>query len=266
MTDEVRIERRGGVALLIVDRPRALNAIARHTMVALDGAIGTLAADRALRAVVLAGGGGRFIAGGDLRDLDEARSAEEGSAMASRMQAVLARLEDLPVPVIAAVERYAFGGGAEVALACDLRVMGPDAVIAFRHMRFGVTTAWGGTRRLTRLVGHSRALSLLWTGRDVRADEALAWGLADAVVPPGESPVEHALALARSIAVGAPGAVAATKALVMAAGLDRAAHGRLEAERLGPVWGHPDHWDRVDAFWARQAQRKGRGETGPLGG
>lgn len=265
MTDEVRIERRGEVALLVVDRPRALNAIARHTMAALDAAIDALAADDAARAVVLAGGGGRFIAGGDLRDLEDARSAEGGTAMATRMQAVLARLEDLPVPVIAAVQRYAFGGGAELALACDLRVMAADAVIAFRHMRFGVTTAWGGTRRLTRLVGHSRALSLLWTGRDVDAGQALAWGLADAVAPPGESPVDHAVALATTIAGGAPGAVAATKALVLAAGLDRAAHGRLEAECLGPVWAHADHWQRVEAFWAGQARRKGRGETGPLG-
>ncbi len=264
MTDGVRIERRGALALLIVDRPKALNAIARHTMVELEQAIAQLAADRELRGVVLAGGRGRFIAGGDLRDLDHARTAEDGIAMASRMQGVLARLEDLPVPVIAAVERFAFGGGAEVALACDLRVMGADAVIALRHNRFGVTTAWGGARRLTRLVGHGRALSLLWTGRDVGAEEALSIGLANAIAPPGASVVEHAVSLAERIAAGAPGAVATTKALVAAAGLDRDAHGRMEAERLGPVWAHRDHWDRVDAFWASQARRKARGETGSL--
>lgn len=264
MTAEVRIERRGALALLIVDRPRALNAIARHTMLELDAAIEQLAATDDVRGVVLAGGRGRFIAGGDLRDLDSTRSAEDGTAMASRMQSVLARLEDLPIPVIAAVERFAFGGGAEMALACDLRVMGADAVIALRHTRFGVTTAWGGARRLTRLVGHGRALSLLWTGRDVGADEALAIGLADAVAPPGASVVEHALSLGERIAAGAPGAVATIKVLVSAADLDREAHGRLEAERLGPVWAHRDHWSRVDAFWARQARRKARGETGSL--
>lgn len=260
MTDEVRIERRDdGLALLVVDRPGALNAIARKTMVELEGALDRLAADRALRGVVLAGGGGRFIAGGDLRDLDAARSAEEGCAMAARMQTVLARLEDLPVPVIAAVQRFAFGGGAEVALACDLRVMEADAVIALRHMRFGVTTGWGGTRRLARLVGHGRALRLLWTGCDVPAEQALAMGLADAIAPPGASAVQHGLSLAAEIAAGAPGAVALTKTLVKAAGLDREAHGRLEATRFGEVWAHPDHWQRVDAFWARQAQRKSRG-------
>lgn len=253
---EVRVERRGAVALLIVDRPRALNAIARHTMGELDAAIERLAADPGVRAVVLAGGGGRFIAGGDLRDLGEARSAEHGSAMATRLQATLARLEDLPVPVIAAVERYAFGGGAEVALACDLRVMGHDAVIALRHRRFGVTTAWGATRRLTRLVGRSRALTLLWTGRDVRAPEALAWGLADAVAPPGGAVIDVAVALAADIAEGAAGAVATTKRLVLDADLDRTAHGALEADLFGAVWAHPDHWDRVDAFWARQRRRK----------
>lgn len=257
--DEVRVERRGELALLVVDRPRALNAIARHTMRDLAEAVQRLARED-VRGVVLAGGGGRFIAGGDLRDLGAARSAEQGQAMAARMQAVLAGLEDLPVPVIAAVERYAFGGGAEVALACDLRVMGRDAVFGLRHRRFGVTTAWGGARRLTRLVGRSRALSLLWTGRDVTAPEALDLGLADAVAPEGSSVVEHALALAADIATGAPGAVAATKQLVVRADLDRAAHGRLEASIFGEIWAHPDHWQRVDDFWARQARRK----SGPL--
>lgn len=261
-TDEVRIERRGELALLVVDRPRALNAIARHTMTALGRAVAELSQAQGLRGVVLAGGGGRFIAGGDLRDLGNARTAEEGHAMAAGMQAVLAGLEDLPVPVIAAIERYAFGGGAEVALACDLRVMGHDALFGLRHRRFGVVTAWGGTRRLTRLVGRSRAMSLLWTGRDVPASEALSLGLADAVAPAGTSAIDHALALAAEIATGAPGAVAATKQLVVRADLDRAAHGRLEANIFGEIWAHPDHWQRVDAFWAQQARRK----SGPLPG
>lgn len=257
MTDEVRIEREGEVAVLIVDRPRALNAIARHTMAELDRALDRIERDPTIRAVVLTGGGDRFIAGGDLKDLGEARSADHGSAMSTRLQAVLARFEQLSIPVIAAIERFAYGGGAEVAMACDLRVIAHDAVIAFRHREFGVATAWGASRRLVRCVGRSRALSLLWTGRDVPAAEALAWGLADAIAPAGAPARTTAVALAREIATGAAGAVAMSKRLVMeGAELDLAAAGRFEAKLFGDVWAHRDHWDRVDAFWARQRARR----------
>ncbi|MCB9543909.1 MAG: dTMP kinase [Myxococcales bacterium] len=257
MTDEVRIEREGPVAVLVVDRPRALNAIARHTMAELDRALDRIERDPTIRAVVLTGGGDRFIAGGDLKDLGEARSADHGSAMSTRLQAVLARFEGLAIPVIAAIERFAYGGGAEVAMACDLRVIAHDAVIAFRHREFGVATAWGASRRLVRCVGRSRALSLLWTGRDVPAAEALAWGLADAVAPAGTPARAAAVALAREIATGAAGAVAMSKRLVMeGAELDLAAAGRFEAKLFGDVWAHRDHWDRVDAFWARQRARR----------
>lgn len=264
--DEVRIERDGPVALLIVDRPKALNAIARHTMSQLAERVDTLRAladAGEIRAVVLCGGGDRFIAGGDLRDLDAARTGEQGEAMSRQMQRVLAAMETLTVPLIGAIERYAFGGGAEVAMACDLRVMAPDAVIAFRHGRFGVTTAWGGTRRLLRLVGRSRALDLLWTGRDVNASEARALGLADRVASPTVGAREAAVELARQIIRGAPLAVATTRRLVLEGGdLDTAAYGDFESSLFGPVWGHADHWDRVDRFWARQRARK----TGPLPG
>lgn len=258
MNTEVRVEREGPIAVLVVDRPHALNAIARHTMEQLDAAIDALARDSSVRGIVVTGGGGRFIAGGDLKDLGAARSADEGAAMSTRLAAVLARFEALAVPVIAAIERFALGGGAEVALACDLRVIAADAVIALRQREFGVTTAWGAARRLERLVGRSRALMLLWTGRDVGAEEALAWGLVDAIAPVGGTARAEAVALARQIAEGAPGVVGAMKRLVIeGAELDAVAYGRFEARLLGEVWAHPDHWDRVDAFWARQRARRG---------
>ncbi len=255
--DEVRIEREGPVAVLIVDRPRALNAIARHTMDELDGALDRIEADPTVRGLVLTGGGGRFIAGGDLKDLGEARTADHGTAMATRLQAVLARLSALPIPTIAAVERFAFGGGAEVAVACDLRVVAADAVIAFRHTRFGVVTAWGAARRLERLVGRSRALTMLWTGHDVGADAALACGLVDRIAPPGRTARAVAVTLAAEIGRGAPLAVAAAKHLVRhAADAGELAYGHAEARGFGPVWADDAHWDRVDAFWAAQRARR----------
>ncbi|MCA9540945.1 MAG: dTMP kinase [Myxococcales bacterium] len=255
MKPEVRVEREGPVALLIVDRPKARNAIARKTMGELAAAIDQLAGDATLRAVVLGGGGGHFISGGDLRDLMAVRTAVEAAAMAARMQAVLGALEALPVPVIAAIERFAYGGGAEVALACDLRVMGHDAHFGLRQLDFAVTTAWGGTRRLLRLVGRSRALRLLWTAADVPASEALTLGLADDVARPGESARDCALRLARTLATRPAGAVAAMKRLVVeGADLDAAAHGRFEARVMGEVWAAPPHWAAVDAFFASRVK------------
>ena len=258
MSDEVRLERVGAVWVLVVDRPAARNALAPETMDALAAKIAEVAASDA-GALVLTGGGGRFIAGGDLKALAAVRTAVDGAAMALRMQAVLAALEALPIPVVAAIDRFALGGGAEVAVAADLRVASQDAVVAFKHGDFAVSSAWGGARRLTRLVGHSRALRLLWTGESVRAHEALALGLVDRVAPPGTSARDAAIEWARALAERPRGTVRATKQLVLAAGeRPRDAHGALEAETFGGVWADDAHWEAVDAHWKRHAERTGR--------
>ncbi|MGK0362461.1 MAG: enoyl-CoA hydratase, partial [Bradymonadia bacterium] len=153
----VRVEYVEQFARLIVDRPRALNALSPRAMDGMARAVEELStaieAPDGPRAVVLAGGGGRFISGGDLKALAALRTSTAGAAMAARMQTVLNRLKALPVPVIAAVDQFALGGGAEVMLAADLIVAHRDALIGFRHIRFNVSTAWGGTRRLVERVG-----------------------------------------------------------------------------------------------------------------
>ena len=253
---EVRVERDGVVAVLVVDRPGARNALAPETMDALGAAVAEVDASDA-GALVLCGGGGRFIAGGDLKALKAVREASDAAEMAQRMQAVLAAFEAQPIPVVAAIDRFALGGGAEVALAADLRVASHDAVIAFKHGDFAVSTAWGGARRLARLVGHSRALRLLWTGAQVRAHEAQTMGLVDEVASPGTQAREAAITLAKRLAARPAGAMAAMKRLVVeAAELDRGAHGALEAELFGAVWAAPEHWTQVDAFWARRRVEK----------
>lgn len=262
---EVRVEREGALALVVVDRPEARNALAPATMGALAKAVAEVAASDA-RAVVLCGGGGRFIAGGDLKALGSVRSVEDAVAMSRAMQAVLSALEALPIPVVAAVDRFALGGGAEVALAADLRVASHDAALAFKHGDFAVCTAWGGARRLARLVGHSRALRLLWTGAAVRAHEALAIGLVDQVAAPGTSARDAAIELARTLGARPAGTVAATKRMLLEGGdLDRDAHGDFEAALFGEVWADEDHWAHVDAFWARRAAQKAAGEVDARG-
>ncbi len=252
MSGEVRVAREGAVRVIVVDRPRQRNALAPATMQALAAALTAVAQDPEVRAVVLCGGSGRFIAGGDLRALGALDSAAEGAEMARTMQGVLSQLAALPVPTIAAIDRFAIGGGAEVALACDLRVACEDAYLAFRQIDFAVTTAWGGARRLTHLVGRARALDLLWSGRAVPAQEALSLGLVDRVAPAGDRARTAAVALAQTLAARDPAAVAGLKRLVDDADLPEAAHGALEAHIFGEQWGAPAHGAAVERFWARR--------------
>jgi enoyl-CoA hydratase/carnithine racemase len=262
MTGEVRIERDGPVAVLVVDRPAARNALAPATVEALGRAVAALDGDASVRAVVVCGGGGRFIAGGDLKALEAIRTAEAAEAFALRVQAVLRALEGLPVPVIAAIDAFAYGGGVEVALAADVRVIAADARFGFRQIDFAVTTAWGGSRRLARLVGPARAFDLLSRGAELDATEALRLGVVQHVAPAGTTALDAAMALARELAARPPAVLAAFKAMLgpAAASLDDAAQGALEARLFGGVWADEAHWRAVEAFWSRQRDRRERGE------
>ncbi len=249
--EEVRIERDGPVALLIVDRPRQRNALARATMASLGAAVARLGEMEDVRCVVIAGAGDCFIAGGDLRDLQALTTAEAGADMARTMQTALDALSALPVPVSAAVDAFAIGGGAEVALAADLRVLAPDAWLAFRQADFAVSTAWGGSWRLARLVGPARALHLLATGERIGAAEARRLGLADEIAGHGERALDHARALAHRIARRPAHVLRTMKQLVQAAPLPAEAHRALEARLFGETWGHPAHFQAVDRFLER---------------
>jgi enoyl-CoA hydratase len=192
----VRIEKTDSVTTVILDRPQARNAVDRPTAEALAAAFREFDADPRARVAVLWGAGGVFCAGADLKAMGGERSNRvspegDGPMGPTRMQ--------LSKPVIAAVAGYAVAGGLELALWCDLRVVEEDAVFGVFCRRWGVPLIDGGTVRLPRLVGLSRALDLILTGRPVRADEALAIGLANRVVPRGEARAA-AEALARELA------------------------------------------------------------------
>jgi len=241
VAETVQIERDSGVVCLTVTRPEVKNALDLATIEALSGVVDTLAQDAALRAVVLTGAGNTFISGGDLKDFLRLEDGQAGKRMARRMQSVLARLEALEVPVLAALEGVALGGGAEVALACDLRVAAETARIAFKQVSLGIMVGWGGGQRLLRIVGRSRALRLLLTGAPLTAREALAIGLVDEVVPAGEAR-GAALRLAAEIAAQPAASVRATKrALHHGAELSRAAAAAFEGECFAGLWAGPDH-------------------------
>lgn len=183
VTPGVRVERIGDAALIVIDRPQAQNAISRPTMAELGTALDEVAADPDIRVVALRGQGERvFVSGGDLKELASIRTEEEARAMAMTMRTLLDRVASLPVPVVAALNGHAFGGGCEVAVACDLRIAADDVKLAFNQVDLGIMPAWGGIERLQALVGRGRALYLVTTGLPIDAPTAAGWGLVERVV------------------------------------------------------------------------------------
>jgi enoyl-CoA hydratase len=192
----VTVERSGPVTTVVLDRPDVRNAVDRPTAEALVAAFEAFDADDEALAGVLWGAGGTFCAGADLKAIADGRGsrvAEDGPGPMGPSRMLLGK------PVIAAIEGHAVAGGLELALWCDLRVVAEDAVLGVFCRRWGVPLIDGGTVRLPRLIGLSRALDLVLTGRPVGAEEALAMGLANRVAPPGGTRAA-AEALAREIA------------------------------------------------------------------
>jgi enoyl-CoA hydratase len=222
MNPPVRVERNGAVVTVILDRPQARNAVNGPTAKALYEAFDAFDRDETAAVAVLWGDHGTFCAGADLKsigtsDANPTHRTGPGPMGPSRME--------LSKPVIAAVSGYAVAGGLELALWCDLRVAEEDAVFGVFCRRWGVPLIDGGTVRLPRLIGHSRAMDMILTGRAVAADEALAIGLANRVVPKGE---------------------ARQAAEELAADLARLPQGCMRADRLSALhqWGHSE----VDAM------------------
>jgi enoyl-CoA hydratase len=177
----VDLEIDDGLAVLTIDRPHARNAIALDTMEQLEKALDAAAGARAL---VIKGAGDRaFVSGGDLKELSTLRTEEDASAMAKRMRSLCDQLAGFPAPVIAALNGHAFGGGAEVAVAADIRVAADDIKIAFNQVELEIIPAWGGAERLAALVGKGRALLLAGCGTTLSAVEAERIGLVDLVLP-----------------------------------------------------------------------------------
>ena len=178
----VDLELDDGLAVITIDRPHARNAISLETMdqfdKALDGAEGAAA-------LVITGAGDRaFVSGGDLKELSALRTEREAGAMAWRMRSICDRIAGFPGPTIAALNGHALGGGAEVAVAADIRLAADDIKIGFNQVALEIMPAWGGAERLVELVGSSKALLLAGTGTDSRrAPEAERIGLVDRVLP-----------------------------------------------------------------------------------
>ena len=177
----VIVEIDGELAIITIDRPHARNAIAPETMDQLDEALDKVAGARAL--VVTGGGDRAFVSGGDLKELSKLRTVPEAAEMARRMRSICDRIAEFPGPVVAALNGHALGGGAEVAIAADIRIAADDIKIGFNQVSLGIMPAWGGAERLAALVGKGRALMLAGSGTVMGAADAESLGLVDRILP-----------------------------------------------------------------------------------
>jgi len=251
----VRVEIDAGVAVVTIDRPDVRNAIGFTTVdelgAALDGILNSNAA-----VVVLRGGGERaFVSGGDLKELAAIRTHEAAVDMATRVRQLLDRVAGFPLPVIAALNGHALGGGAEVAIAADIRIAADDVKIGFNQVTLGIMPAWGGAERLAHTVGRSRTLLAIATGEVYDAPTAHGFGLIDIVVPRATFDDEWR-GLARRLAALAPGTTRAVKAVIAAA--VPSLHPELAADaadEFARLWTADAHWAAVEAM--EQKRRTG---------
>lgn len=237
-----------GVYLLTLNRPQALNALNALTLDEIDQAIAHIAADAGARALLVTGSGEKaFVAGADISEMQD-YTPEQARAFSEKGMRVMHALEALPVPVIALVNGYALGGGCELAMSCDWIIASEKAVFGQPEVNLGIPPGFGGTQRLTRLVGRAMALELLTTARQVKAEEALRIGLVNHVHPAAMLR-DRGLEMARTIAAKGPLAVRLTKQAVQRGqDLDLANACVLETSAFALAFAAADQKEGMRAF------------------
>jgi len=248
------------IAVLQVNRPKARNALSWSAQQRFADLVKGVALDPIIRVLIITGTGNHaFVSGGDLKELIHHPERAAGERLNRVMSSALAQLTRLPIPVIAAVNGDALGGGCEIVTACDLRIAAGSARFSFAHVRNGLTTGWGGTGRLIRLVGESRAMELLLTARLIGAEEARRTGLVHRVVSNHEDVLESAMDWANELIELPSDALAAAKALVFAAGNRPPAElGEFEAKQFVELWETANHKEALAAFQQKRPPRFNR--------
>lgn len=247
----IGMERRGPVQVLIIDRPDALNAFSPELIDELVAALDAADADPRVRAVVLTGAGRAFSAGADISRMAE-MDVDAARVFASKGQGLCNAIEGLGVPVIAAINGFALGGGCEVALACDIRLASEAMKIAQPEVALGIPPGWGGTQRLPRITGEGFALRMILTGAMIGPEESLRAGLVSAVHP-ADALLDAAVAVGEEIAQKSPSAVALSKRLIHSALGERGSLLDAEAEAFAQQFAHPERVEGMAAFLEKRA-------------
>ena len=249
MSVKVQIENR--IALITIDREPQLNALNIETLQQLERELTALKADQGIKVLVVTGAGSKaFVAGADIAEMKD-MTAEEAREFSGLGHRVFALLESMPKPVIAAINGYALGGGCELALACDLRFAGDWAKIGQPEIGLGIIPGFGGTRRLTRLVGRGRALEMILGGDRIDAATALKIGLVERVYPPEEL-MPKTMEFARRLAGYSLLALQAAKTVIVGAedpGLEK------EQQLFAQLFAGPDQKEGMAAFLERRPPR-----------
>ena len=244
--EHVRVQVHDGIATVLLDRP-PLNAIGRTVRDALPQAVEVASHDPAVAAVVVTGAGDVFAAGADIKEMVGAGVADV-LVLAGHLQAALLAVATLPRPAVAAVAGYALGGGLELALACDFRIMAEDAKVGLPEITLGLIPGAGGTQRLARLVGPARAKELVFTGRHVGAEEALAIGLVDRVVPAAELQQAARTSAGRFVGGASVALAAAKEAIDRGLDVDLATGLQLERALFAGLFGTEDAQTGLRSF------------------
>lgn len=246
------LEKEGKLAIVTINRPKALNALNSETLKELDSAITNIEDDNNIYCVIIKGAGEKsFVAGADIaemKDLD-AKGGEEFGFLGNK---VFRKIESLNKPVIAAISGFALGGGCELAMACDIRIASEKAKFAQPEAGLGITPGFGGTQRLPRIVGLGKAKEMIYTCAMIKADEALRIGLVNKVVPL-ENLMDEAKKMADIICANAPIAVRQCKDAInrgMQVDIDRAIE--IEANDFGQCFDSEDQLEGMTAFLERR--------------
>lgn len=233
-----------GIATLTINRPEKLNALNKIVLDELDKAVDDIKENYKVRALVITGAGEKaFVAGADIKELS-ALDAASGEKLSKRGQEVFQKVEDLTIPVVAAVNGYALGGGCELALACHIRIASTNAVMGLPEVSLGLIPGYGGTQRLTNLAGKAKALEFIMTGRQVKADEALTAGIVNQVTE--HSALDEAKSLINKILKQGP--IAVKNAILAVKEADSADGYDTEAKLFGELCGTTDFKEGTSAF------------------
>ena len=244
----ILLEKKGIYAVATINRPKALNALNSEVLSDLDELVRTVSADADIRALVITGSGEKaFVAGADIGEMSTLTPAE-GEAFGKHGNDVFRKLETLPIPTIAAVNGFALGGGCELSMSCDIRLCADTAVFGQPEAGLGITPGFGGTQRLARLVSPGMAKQLIYTAKNIKADEAYRIGLVNAVYPLDEL-LPAAEKMAETIAKNAPIAVRACKKAInegLEAKMDDAVV--IEEKLFGSCFQTADQIEGMSAF------------------
>jgi enoyl-CoA hydratase/carnithine racemase len=245
-----------GDVWITINRPHKHNALARTVLAKLAAEVARVGSNPSARCIVLRGAGDKyFAAGGDIVDLAAVRTEAATRAMSDEAASALDSIRNCPIPVIAYVNGDALGGGAELAVACDMRMLGSHARIGFVHGRLGITSAWGGGADLCQLVGPARAMRMMSRCEMVGAETALAWGLVDAIVT-GHPEGADVQAFLKPLLDRSPLVLRGIKAQTLAWRKELPVESRraIERDNLVATWLSDEHWAAVDRFLAKEKQ------------